>query len=83
MPLKIVVAQSGWVFVGEYAEDDAKITLTNAQNIRQWGTTKGLGELALKGPTNQTQLDPYGVVHILKSAVLLTIESNGESWSHD
>ena len=74
MAIKIVVAQAGWVFMGEYAEDDTRVILSNAQNIRQWGTTRGLGEIALRGPTPQTQLDDYGVVHILKSAVLLTIE---------
>ena len=79
MPIKIVVAQSGWVFVGEYSEEPGKIVLANAHNIRRWGTTKGLGEIALKGPTPETVLDPYGVVHLHISAVLLSI-SCSEVW---
>lgn len=34
--------------------------LTNASFIRRWGTTKGLGQLAISGATSDTILDPCG-----------------------
>jgi hypothetical protein len=30
-------------------------------NLRQWGTTQGLGELR-NGPTSKTVSDPWGIV---------------------
>lgn len=40
--------------------------------IRRWGTTKGIGELAIDGPTSSTTVDPEpeGTInkdHIIKS----------------
>ena len=58
--IRIVILQSGWVFVGEYAESEKGITLENAGNIRRWGTNKGLGQLALDGPTSNTIIDQCG-----------------------
>jgi hypothetical protein len=61
-PVRIVVADKGFVFVGNVEEHpDGTVTLTNAQNIRRWGTTRGLGEL-VNGPTKATVSDPYGTV---------------------
>ena len=54
--VKIVILQRGWCFVGylERNGDDCKLTKANV--IRRWGTTKGLGELALNGPLSNTCL---------------------------
>lgn len=72
---KIVVAQRGWVLVGDYSiEGDDEIVLTNASVIRIWGTTKGLGELALSGPTSKTILDPAGTVRFHRLTVVLVLE---------
>lgn len=61
-PTRIVVADRGWVFVGACEDHaDGTVTLRNASNIRIWGTTKGLGELA-NGPLPSTKHDPYGTV---------------------
>ena len=61
-PVRIVVADRGWVFVGNVEEhDDKSVTITNCRNIRRWGTTMGLGELQ-NGPTNKTQYDAYPAV---------------------
>jgi hypothetical protein len=70
---KIVVLQRGWVFVGEWSEDGDMVTLNEASCIRIWGSTKGLGELALTGPTSKTVLDPTGKIHfhILTTVVVL------------
>ena len=60
----IVVLQAGWVFIGVLhpAKDGKHAFLTEASNIRKWGTTAGLGQIALTGPTENTVLDPCGIV---------------------
>ena len=60
---RIIVADRGWVFVGNREDhEDGSVTIRNAQNIRNWGTTKGLGEL-VNGPIpNKTKYDSYGMV---------------------
>ena len=58
--LKIVVLQRGWVMVGTLERDGSECKLHNASVIRQWGTTKGLGEIAANGPTTSTKLDKCG-----------------------
>jgi hypothetical protein len=57
---KICILQRGWVMVGDFKREGNDCTLTNASVIRIWGTTKGLGEIALNGPTDKTILDPCG-----------------------
>ena len=60
----IVVVEAGWVLIGEYvaAEGGKPAHMTDAAVIRRWGTTAGLGQIALTGPTNETILDPCGMV---------------------
>lgn len=59
---RIIVADRGWVFVGDCVDnDDGSVTINNAKNIRRWGTTKGLGELS-NGPLSNTKTDDYGTV---------------------
>jgi len=60
--LRIIVADRGWVFVGKCVTNaDGSVTITDAKNIRKWGTSKGLGEL-VDGPLSGTVADPYGTV---------------------
>jgi len=64
-PIKaIVVVEAGWVLIGEYfpATPEKRAHMTDASVIRRWGTTAGLGQIALTGPTAETVLDPCGVV---------------------
>lgn len=78
----ILVLQRGWVVVGELAEDnEAKVTLTNASVIRRWGTTKGLGQLALEGPQSATVLDPCGTVEAHPLAILFRLPCEASRWS--
>ena len=58
----IAVLHRGFVYIGRLEKDDKIYTLKNAYNIRRWGTTKGLGELALEGPKGNTKLDLCGEV---------------------
>lgn len=77
---KIVVLQRGWIYVGRLSKDGNTCRLTNAYNIRTWGTTKGLPEL-VHGPTPSTKLDKCeGVVEFDWLTVIHTITLNEEKW---
>lgn len=54
---RIVVLDKGFVFYGDFWVANGWVHIDNPLNIRVWGTTAGLGELALEGPTSQTKLD--------------------------
>ncbi len=56
----IVLGNRGNVVVGDLAITGSKGVLTNASVIRKWGTTKGLGQLALEGAQENTVLDACG-----------------------
>jgi hypothetical protein len=77
----IVVVQSGWVFVGTRnpARTDV-VELTDAACVRRWGTTRGLGELALSGPLKETVLDPCGRVEVPHHAVHFMIDAEQSKW---
>lgn len=77
---KIVVAQRGWVFVGDVRQEGDEVIIENCQNIRRWGTTKGLGQLALEGPQTNTVLDPAPVTRIHHLAVVFTYDCNESVW---
>lgn len=80
--IKIVVLQRGWVMVGRLERDGSECKLHNASVIRNWGTTKGLGEIAAGGPTSSTKLDPTsGVVEFDYLTVVATIACNKAVWS--
>ena len=68
---QIVVADRGWVFVGDTTTDEeGNVTISNAKVIRVWGTTKGLGQLALEGSQKDTVLDDSGVVRVPSGSVI-------------
>ena len=72
---RIVVLKERWVFIGLWhdATDQEPAYLTEAACIRRWGTTAGLGQIALSGPTKETILDPCGIVVIEREALLFSI----------
>lgn len=75
--LRLIVADRGWVFVGRCEDhDDGSVTIRNARNIRQWGTTKGLGELAA-GPTANTLHDAYGTVRCTPIVSIAVAQKGG------
>jgi len=77
----IVVADKGFVYVGNVDYGDDWCVVTNARNIRCWGTKNGLGELALEGPQKDTKLDAVGTVRIPKHAVISVIDTEVSKWS--
>jgi|HubBroStandDraft_2_1064218.scaffolds.fasta_scaffold54694_3 hypothetical protein len=57
-------------------------TLRNCYVVRIWGTTKGLGELALKGPLPSTVLDRDGdVVRCNSNFFLRIIPCDNKAWA--
>ena len=79
MEKQIVIAQQGWVFVGDVTRSENEIVIENGAVVRRWGTTRGLGQLAQSGPTESTIMDPCTTtMHIPMSAVIATI--NCKPW---
>ena len=75
----IVIVDAGWVFLADSVTEEQVygmpvIRMMGASVIRAWGTTAGLGEIALNGPTKDTVLDFAGQVDIPHGKVLGMIE---------
>lgn len=80
--IKIVVLQRGWVMVGRMERDGSECKLHGASVIRNWGTTKGLGEIAAAGPTSSTKIDPTnGLVEFDYLTVVASIACNEVAWA--
>lgn len=77
--VQIVVAQRGWVFVGKVSTTEEDLVITDAKNIRIWGTSKGLGELS-DGPISDTKYDEYGTVTLPKLSVVARINASKGAW---
>lgn len=71
---QIVVLQRGWIVVGDAYRVGSEIRIDGASVIRRWGTTNGLGQLALGGPTKDTILDACGTVRAHELAVVMLME---------
>jgi hypothetical protein len=71
---RIVVMSHGWVMIGDYSRNGDMVTLEDASIIRKWGTERGLGQLALTGPTKETILDICGFVELPLTSVVTTIK---------
>jgi len=59
----ILVCDKGYVLAGvvrPHPSDPLRIIIDRCQVVRRWGTTKGVGQLRLTGPTSETVLDPEG-----------------------
>ena len=76
----IVILDKGFVYFGDLEFNGEYWILTNAKNIRHYGTERGLGQLALTGPTNETTLDPSGTVWFFPNALQQIMECNEAAW---
>lgn len=75
---RIYVIEAGWVLTGfEKSRNFDELHITDAACIRRWGTTDGLGQLALHGPTSDTVLDLCGEVHINPKHIRFCIKCPG------
>ena len=72
---QILVLHRGWVIIGNVSkETQNEIEVQDCSVIRKWGTTKGLGEIALNGITKETVLDPCGTVIAPLISVIMRIQ---------
>lgn len=78
--VKIAILQRGWVFVGRFTKTGSDCKLENAYCIRQWGTTKGIGEL-VDGPTSKTVLDPTPTVEFNEMTIVALVSCDEKGWS--
>lgn len=78
----IVILQRGWVFVGQLHQRGSHCELVNAACIRKWGTTKGLGQIALDGPTSETILDKCPPMHFHELTAVGIMECAEEKWTN-
>lgn len=73
---QIVVIDNGFVHVGDCTIEGEMLRIDNCQNIRLWGTTKGLGQL-VNGPLKETKSDPSGVVLVPFKRVIFFMQVSG------
>lgn len=78
--MKICILERGWVLVGSLEKDGDEYLLLNGFVIRRWGTTEGLGELAIKGPLNETKLEKIPLVKFNKQQLIFTINCDESKW---
>jgi hypothetical protein len=76
---KIVVCQRGFIYAGNVTKNGDYIVINDAVNIRRWGTSRGLGELAAKGNQPETKADACGTVRVHQLAVVAMIDCDGVS----
>ena len=76
----IAVVDRGFVYVGACEHDGQWCVISQARNVRIWGTTAGLGELARSGPTKATVLDAVGTVRVPAHALISLIDTEDTLW---
>lgn len=75
MAKQIVVADRGWVFIGNvFSDANGDKLIQEARVIRRWGTTKGLGQIAIEGPTNDTVFEDAGTVTVPSRSVIAVFD---------
>lgn len=78
---QIVILDRGFVYVGTVRIEGDWVLITDAKNVRRWGTSKGLGELAKTGPLEDSVLDPAGTVRAPLRALIGLIQCEASSWT--
>lgn len=79
--IKIVILQCGWIMIGNFYQEDTRCELHNSYTIRRWGTTKGLGQLAKDGATDETILDANNLpVDFHELTIIASLLCDEEAW---
>jgi len=76
--IRICILHRGFIYVGNFEQNGVNCVLKNAKNVRRWGTKKGLGELAEKGPQENTILDDCGIVRFHEQGVIAFIDCSAK-----
>lgn len=79
--LCLVVADRGFVWVGETETSDDWVHIKQARAVRRWGTTKGLNQLAKQGPLSATQLDAAADLKVSRRALIALIPCEVDKWN--
>lgn len=77
---QIAVLDRGFVYVGLCTVEDGTLVITRARNVRRWGTSVGLGELAANGAQPQTRLDATCTVRAPMTSVMHLIDCDPAAW---
>jgi hypothetical protein len=81
--IRIVILQRGWVVVGHVMQCGSRVSIHDGYVIRHWGTTKGLGQLAVDGPQKDTVLDPVPTVDCHELTIVASIQCTHPKWGDD
>jgi hypothetical protein len=77
---QIIVLPNAFVLVGYFHRCGDLVTIKNSFIIRRYGTKKGLGEIALNGPTKETVLDFLGTGQCEATTIIFTIVCDVFKW---
>lgn len=80
MSKKIVVLNRSWNIVGDVEMEGDFYLIFNGSVIRRWGTTKGIGELAMNGPLADTVLDSLPLMKAHKDQVIFVLNCDESKW---
>lgn len=78
--IRIVILQRGWVVVGKYYQNGTDCWIESGYVIRSWGTTKGLGELAMYGKKESTKLDEIPITRFHELTVVASMICDKSKW---
>ena len=80
--LSIIVLDKGFVYVGYFhVAEDGTVIIREGHNLRVWGTTDGLGQLALHGPIkDKTIMDKVTNIVAPYHALNHVMSTDPEKW---
>ena len=83
--IRILVLDRGWVVVGVCPHPSTVgmwLPVRGGRVIRRWGTTRGIEEIAAKGPLSNTVLDDPAVEQSVPvRAIIRVIEVEASKWA--
>ena len=80
-PIKIVVIERGFVYVGrvEIDSESDDVTIRGARSLIRWGSSQHLGEL-VNGPLQNTKLGATCVVLVRQQQIVHMIGVDQDGW---
>jgi hypothetical protein len=79
-PIKIVVIERGFVYVGRVCPNEKGCTIHGARSLIRWGSSQHLGEL-VGGPLKETKLGASCTVLVTESQIIHMIEVDQNAWN--